>query len=125
MGLVQRDPKSGNTAVCEAGWALTTERIRYRPDLGLLPSTTVEIYTLFTNHSVHSICYTQPEHGRTDFLLFRITAHMQYPWVGILFEKNKNKKTRLSYFLPLSISFLNRTSHKKLGRFRGKLVYYL
>ena len=55
-------PKVGTRLSVKQEWALTTERIRYRLDLGLLPSTTVRnLHPLFINHSVHSILLQQPE----------------------------------------------------------------
>ena len=124
--LNKRGPKSGNTAVCEAGVgphhrAYLLQPWSWTSAFHNCEKSTSIVYKPFSLQHFVTAAGTDE---RTDLLLFRITTHMQYPWVSILFFK-KTPKPRLSYFLPCPSVFLTEQVTKNWGRVGGGLVYYL
>lgn len=106
-------------------WALTTQRYLLQTCSWTSASHNYEKSTSIT-YKPFSLQHFVTAAGTdecTDLLLFRITTHMQYPWVGSLFKKKKQTKNLVILFSSLSITFLNRTSYEKLGGGGGYITF--
>ena len=106
-------------------WALTTQRYLLQTCSWTSASHNYEKSTSIT-YKPFSLQHFVTAAGTdecTDLLLFRITTHMQYPWVGSLFKKKKQTKNPVILFSSLSITFLNRTSYEKLGGGGGYITF--
>ena len=105
-------------------WALTTQRYLLQTCSWTSASHNCEksTSTVYKPFSLQHFVIAAGTHECTDSLLFRITTHMQYPWVGSLFFL-KIPKNPVILFSSWSITFLNRTSYEKLGRGGGYITF--
>ena len=106
--LTKGGPKVGTQLSVKREWALTTQRYLLQTCSWTSASHNYEKSTSIT-YKPFSLQHFVTAAGTdecTDLLLFRITTHMQYPWVGSLFKKKNKQKTWLSYFLPCRSLFL-------------------